>query len=176
VAAEGRGGAAELTRLCGELAGIGELRRVLLQRFAARAGVLKADSALGALRALVADAGPAERRVLSELLRDASEELALAPEGCDLRVIALLREVTGGRVELPDERRDDIARWVISPAAAERTGLPPGADAGDVRAAALALASSWRAYGNDPRRDSGQQHAAHVMAAAYALAVQASGA
>ena len=175
-AADGHGGAGELTRLCEELSGIHGLREVLLQRFAARAHVLKADSALAALRALLADAGPDERRVLSGLLRDAAEELALAPEGCDLRVIALLREVTGGRVELPDERRDDVARWVIAASAGERVGLPAGATPADVRTAALTLASSWRAYGNDPRRDSDQQHAAHVMAAAYALAVQASGA
>lgn len=172
----GQGGAAELTRLCAELSGISELRRVLLERFAARAGVLKADSAMSALRGLLAQAGPAERRVVSELLGDAAEELALAPEGCDLRVIALLREVAGGRVELPDERRHDIARWVIAPGASERVGLAPSATAADVRTAALALASSWRIYGNDPRRDTSQQHAAQVMAAAYALAGQGSGA
>lgn len=174
-AEDGQGGAAELTRLCAMLSGGGELRQVLLERFATRAGVLKADSALSALRALLPEADPAERRVLSGLLRDAAEELALAPEGCDLRVIALLQQVTAGRVALPDERRDDIARWVIAPAVSERVGLPPGATDTDVRTAALALASSWRAYGNDPRRDSDQQHAAHVMAAAYALTVQASG-
>jgi GTPase Era involved in 16S rRNA processing len=174
--AGGGGSASQLTRLCGELSGIGELRRVLLQRFAARAGVLKADSAMRALRALLAEASPAERRVVSELLRDAAEELALAPEGSDLRVIALLREVTDGQVALPAERRDDIARWVLAPAWAERVGLPPSAEPDDVCAAALALASGWRAYGNDARRDSGQQRAAHVMAAAYALASQAAGA
>jgi GTP-binding protein EngB required for normal cell division len=172
-AAGGQGGARELTRLCEELSGAGELRRVLLQRFAARSHVLKADSALAALRALLAGASTADRRVLSALLRDAAEELALAPEGCDLRVIALLREVTGGRIELPAERRDDVVRWVIAPGGPERVGLPPGVDPGEARTAALELASSWRAYGNDPRRDSGQHHAAHVMAAAYALTVQA---
>jgi hypothetical protein len=155
---------------------MGAVRDLLLDRFAARAGVLKADSALAALRALLARSGPAERRVLSELLREAGEALALAPEGSDLRVIALSQEVASGRVELPDERREDVGRWVTATGASARLGLPAGAEGADVRAAALALASAWRAYGNDPRRDTAQRHAADVMAAAYALTAQASGA
>jgi GTP-binding protein EngB required for normal cell division len=172
-AAEGRGGAGELTRVCGQLSGISELRAFLFEHFSGRAGVLKADSALDALRALMHGATPAERRLLTNALQDGAEELALAPEGNDLRVIALARELASGRLSLPPDRQDDVARWLSAVQASQRLGLGAGGVI-DVRSAALALASRWRAYGNDPRHDAGQRHAAHVMTAAYASLIQAS--
>jgi len=172
---EGRGGAGELSRLCGQLSGISELRSFLLEHFSGRAAVLKADSALDALRALMQGATPVERRLLTEALREGAEALALSPEGNELRVIALARELASGRVSLPPDRQNDVARWVSAIDPSERLGLAAG-DATDVRSAALALASRWRAYGNDPRRDAAQRHAAQVMTAAYALQIQADGA
>jgi small GTP-binding protein len=173
-AREDRGGAQELSRLCERLSGIGEVRRFLVEHFSRRSDILKTDSALDMLRALVPGATPVERRLLTEALREGAEELALAPEGIELRVIALARELASGRVNLPSELQDDIIRWV----SAGRDSGPfarTSDDSIDARSAALALASRWRAYGNDPRRDAAQRHAAQVMAAAYASHVPVAG-
>ena len=174
-AAAGRAGAGELTRICEELSGVAHLRSILFDRFALRANLLKVDSALNGLRTLISSASQPDQQMLTEALRDGAESLKLAPEGSALRVMALLRQATSGRVQLPLELNDEIARWVSEAELARRVGLDAEAPWEIVRSTALGLASRWRAYGNDPRRDAAQREAAQVMSAAYALEVQAAG-
>jgi GTP-binding protein EngB required for normal cell division len=168
----GQVGAGELTRLCERLSGLGQLQTILFERFASRAGVLKADSAMAALRGLVRDAPLSERQLVSAALRQGADELMLARESRDLRVLRLLHEVLSGRLNLPDERVGDITRWLDGSGPGARVNRSDTDTGQQLRRATMSLAADWRAYGNDPRRDGPQRTAAQVMTAAYATQAQ----
>ena len=165
----GSTGALELTRELRAASGITALRRLLRDVFSRRAETLKADVALGELHDIVAHApdDPATGR-MSALLHDWSERLAVHPDAQALRLMALLREVGSGTLELPPDLEAELKRMAIGATVPERLGIDPAAPAADLERAALGRAGAWRAYGNDSRRNPMQVRAARLAAVAYA--------
>ncbi|MEH1016492.1 dynamin family protein [Micromonospora sp. CPCC 206060] len=112
-----------------------------------RADVIKAGRAVEALQQLAGRAtDPTDRAVLT----DAVEELLAEPRQHRLRLVQAARQVTTGRVGLPERMRRELTRLATSTDA--RWILDTGdVDTGDVdtdglAAAAVAAAGRWRSF------------------------------
>lgn len=147
-----------------ERSGVRELQRALAERYAARAGALKARSALAALRA-----------VGHALDRDAvagASDLVLSIDRLEassgtLGTLRLLHLVMAGIVELPPDERAEVERLCGGGTAAERVGLARDASADVVREAALAGVERWRARAGNPLSDRRLVEAAEFVSRAY---------
>jgi hypothetical protein len=147
-----------------EHSGIRPLQRVLTERYAARAQVLKARSALVALRAIGvsldrdAVAGGSEIVEAVDRLEASSGELAL---------LRLQHLVLAGLLALAEDERVEIDRLTGGGDSATRVGLAPAADADEVRAAAVAGIERWRARAGNPLSDRRTIEAAEIVSRAY---------
>jgi eukaryotic-like serine/threonine-protein kinase len=65
--------------------------------------------------------------------------------------LELLREIVSGRAALPRWLRTELARLLIHSSPAIRLGLPPDADAAELRAAVEATSTGWRTLENTGR-------------------------
>jgi hypothetical protein len=156
--------ATELSRALLERSGVRELQRALTERYAARAGALKARSALAALRA-----------VGHELDRDGvdgARDLALAIDRLEassgtLGLLRLLHLVLAGIVELGPTERAEVDRLCGGGGAADRLGLAEGASAEELRAVALAGVERWRVAAASPLSDRRKVEAAEIVSRAY---------
>jgi hypothetical protein len=156
--------ATELSGALLERSGVRELQRRLAERYAARAGALKARSALAALRAV----GHALDREGVAGARD----LVLAIDQLEassgtLGLLRLLHLVLAGIVELGPDERAEVDRLCSGGAAAERVGLPADASPAAVRDAALAGVERWRGRAGNPLSDRRLIEAAEIVSRAY---------
>ena len=156
--------APELSAALLEHSGIRDLQRVLEESYAARASVLKARSALVALRAIglaLDRAGVADGNRLIESidrLETSSGELAL---------LRLQHLVLAGHLILSDDERAEVDRLAGSQDARVRAGVDPTASAGDLRSAALAGVERWRERAGNPLSDRRTIEAAEIISRTY---------
>jgi hypothetical protein len=156
--------ATELSRALLDLSGIADLQRTLAQQFAARATVLKARSALAALRGVVGELrrraapGSIELEAALERLEAGSRELA------ELRLLHL---VMAGLIEVSPEERVEIDRLAGSGSGRQRVGVDPEAPPGAVREAALEAIDRWRRRAASPLADRATIEAAEIIVRAY---------
>jgi predicted GTPase len=156
----------ELSAALLEHSGIRELQRVLTDTYAARASLLKARSALVALRAIGVALGrdgagtPDATAVIAAIDRLEASSGALA-------LLRLQHLVLAGHVDLSDDDRAEIDRLCGQADAASRAGLPADAPPDAVRAAALAGVERWRARAGSPLSDRRLIEAAEILSRAY---------
>ncbi len=163
-------GAAGLGRRLLESSGIHGVRALVDTAFTTRAGLLKADAALRAIRLLAESSHVpgAEATVIREALLAHADRLAAAPEAQRLRELEVLRLVAESAVVLPDALRADVERLVSAATPRQRLGLPAEATPDELVASAGAAAARWRRFQNDGRRGAEERRAAHVVALALA--------
>ena len=156
--------ATELSSALLEHSGIRALQRVLTQAFGDRAALLKARSALVALRAIAATlgragvAGSAEVSTAIDRLEASSGALAL---------LRLQHLVLAGHVDLDEAQRGEVERLWGGGDGAARLGLEAEAPALAVREAALAGVERWRAMAGNPMSDRRTIEAAEIITRAY---------
>jgi hypothetical protein len=137
------------TQLAARLAdnsGLGDLREVLLHQFTQRSRLLRARSALSAVRAVVRRGGCAE----PDLLEVTAEEISSSAH--EFREIRLLNDLRSGSLSIQEKRWAEMERLLggsgHSPAA--RLGLPEEATNAELHAAALKALDSWQALAGSP--------------------------
>ena len=156
--------APELSTALLEHSGIRALQRVLEDSYAARASVLKARSALVALRAIAIAldregvAGGSRVIEAIERLEASSGELAL---------MRLQHLVLAGHLVLSDDERAEVDRLARSEDARTRAGVDPSASDDDLRSTALAGIDRWRARAGNPFSDRRTIEAAEIISRAY---------
>jgi dynamin family protein len=156
--------ATELSRALLDLSGIAELQQMLNAQFASRSAVLKARSALAALRAV---ADELRRRGVSDAV-DLDADLERLEVGSqELALLRLLHLVIAGLVEVTAEERDEIDRLAGGGTAGVRTGLPADAPESSVREAALEGIRRWRLRASSPLSDRRAVEAAEIVIRAY---------
>ena len=150
------------TRLADELvalSGLAELRRLLVQQFAARRDVLKARGALSAIDGVLR----ADPRDGSEALGAELERItAGAHDLVELRVLDLVRS---GAIPLREEELDAVERLLGSEGSrpAARLGLPADASPAQVRGALLETAARWQRRAENPLTQPKVADAARVL-------------
>jgi predicted GTPase len=144
--------------------GIRALQRVLAEAYGDRAALLKARSALVALRAIGAVLGRDGAKGSVEIA-EAIDRLE-ASSGA-LALLRLQHLVLAGYLELDERERDEIARLCGAGADSERVGLAADASADTVRAAALAGVERWRSRAGNPLSDRRTIEAAEIVSRAY---------
>jgi len=152
--------AGELSRELVRHSGLGPLRTTLITRFASRADVLRARSAIAAVEAVV-------RRWpvpgVSGLRGEIEQIVAGAHEFAE---VLMLDQLHTGKIALPEDERADAERLLggdgVEPAA--RLGLPPDARAEEVVRAANASLGRWRRRGEHPASGRDVRDAARVLA------------
>jgi Dynamin family len=140
-------GAADLAPRLVERSGLQGLRRLIAEHFLPRARLLKARSALVALRALAADLRAADAQAADHLGREAERIEAGAIEFAQLRVAHL---VLSGSVELSEDQRAEVERVVLAPTREQALGIAAGSPPDASRQAALAGIERWRARAANP--------------------------
>jgi hypothetical protein len=156
--------ASDLARALVAVSGLRELQALLDQHFLPRAQILKARSALLALRALSRrierDAPDAAGRLDAGI-----EELeASLHEFAEMRLLHL---VLSRSVELSDDEVEEVKRVTGPGAPAQRLGADPSDDAVTLRATALRAVERWRDRGADPLADRELCEVCEVMARSY---------
>ncbi|HSL57605.1 MAG TPA: dynamin family protein [Acidimicrobiales bacterium] len=147
---------AELSRSLLEVSGIEQLRRVLVERFGARADTLKARSLLATLEAM-APSLPGE--VAARVDREIERITASARELLEIR---LLDAVRGGALRVREVELDALERLAGGGPVTARLGLDPDASPDATRAAALAALGQWQARAENPMSDRAVVEAARV--------------
>jgi hypothetical protein len=156
--------ATALARRLVAASGLPELIEVLDLHLAPRADVLKARSALVALRSVARElatqrAGAArELEVEIERVESSSHELA------ELRLLHL---VLTGQVELSDDERVEVERLTRPGEVTERLGLPTDTPVGEQQAHALARLEEWRTRGHHPLSSRVLTDACEIVAESY---------
>lgn len=162
--ADGRASTASaLSEALLEASGIRALQRLLTERYGMRAEVLKARSALAALRAV--SASLADRGV--DGAADLVQAIDRLEAGSDaLSLLRLEHLVLTGLIELPEAARAEVARLCGPGAPAERLGLDASADEPAILAAALDGIAHWRATAGNPLSDRRLVEAAEIVSRA----------
>ena len=154
----------ELRRRLVDASGFPAVREVVEETFRRRADGIKASVALAALEVTAAQAPVRDRMAI----RDAIEDLMQASQAHELRLLEAAGAVMAGTVPMPEHLTAEVSRLVSVADPAARLGLPVGADADEVRAAALDAAGRWRSFatfGSTPA----QSRVAHVVHRSYFL-------
>jgi len=141
--------ALEASQLLVRTSGLEQLRMVLASQFAERSRLLKARSALSALRAVVASGGCAEGAALAA---GCEEIIASAHEFTEVR---LLDDIRSGTVDVPPRYLEEMERLLgaAGHAAAVRLGLALDSPPDTVRGAALEALARWQRLAESPLAD-----------------------
>ncbi len=147
-----------------EHSGIRELQRILAERYGGRAQVLKARSALAALRAIGREL---DRRGVAEAADVVVAVDRLEASSQDLAMLRLLHLVMTGLVTLGSSERLELDRLSGVGGVGEKVGLSADAQPPDVRAAALEGIDRWRSRAGNPLTDRRMIEAAEILSRAY---------
>ncbi len=156
--------ATELSNALLERSGIRGLQRVLTEAFGDRAALLKARSALVALRAI---AGTLDRAGVAGSADVATAIDRLEASSGALALLRLQHLVLAGHLELADAERAEVERLWGGGDRTARVGLEADASAQDVKAAALAGVERWRGRAGNPLSDRRTIEAAEIVSRAY---------
>jgi hypothetical protein len=154
----------ELSDALLERSGIRDLQRLLAERYTARAGVLKAWSALAGLRSIASRLEREGATGATDLVA-AIERLEMTSG--DIALLRLLHLVLGDQVPVTDAERREVERLCGGGSAAERLGLPASSGPEAVRMAALDGAERWRSRLTDPLSDRPTVEAAEILCRAH---------
>lgn len=138
-------GSTELARALLDRSGIGELRRLLSSRFAARAQVLKARTALAGLDDLLLRRPPPAGGE-----RLAAEVEALTASAHELAELRLLSALRTDAVALKDVDRVRAERLLEETDVAARLGAPADADVEALRSAVAEELARWQRRAESP--------------------------
>jgi hypothetical protein len=130
--------------------GLDDLRRLIADHFLPRSRVLKARTAVQALRVLAASLRTTKPEAAVRLDREVEQVEAGAVEFARLRGAHL---VSTGEARVADGERVDLERLLLSATPASAFGLQSAADAGEVRRLALEGVARWRNRAADPFAD-----------------------
>lgn len=161
--------ASALVQLLRERSGIDRLRRLLGEAFATNADALKASHALAALERLAYTPPEPGSEARWSVLRSEIEEIRLDKAMHRLNEIRAVNDWASGAVALPGPLEADLRRLTSGSDAEGRLGVSPGAEPEDVRAAAAAGASTWKAFGNGGGSSPAQRWLADVATRSYEL-------
>jgi hypothetical protein len=154
------GSATELAARLADVSGLGELRAALLRQFTERSRLLRARSALAAVRAVVRRGGCTDAGMLAAA---AEEVTASAHEFVEIR---LLNDLRAGFVQVPGHLEEEMDRLLggSGHSTAGRLGLPESATADECRAGALDALARWQKVATSPLSDRRLQLAAQGVA------------
>ena len=157
--------AVALSRALIAASGLDALWAELRERFAPRARVLKARTAIVALRTLAREApdAPWAGPVMAGIERIEASALDFA----ELRAHHL---VLTGTVRLADAERAEVTRVTGATDLASRLGVEPDASPSSITAVALDGIGRWRSRGSDPFADPVLTEVSETMARAYEAA------
>jgi hypothetical protein len=130
--------------------GLADLRRLIADHFVPRARVLKARTAVQALRALSASMRAAHADASIKLDREVEQLEAGAVEFARMRSAHL---VTTGEAKISDRERDEIERLLLAGSPAAAMGLGADAPAEEIKRRALEGVARWRDRAADPLAD-----------------------
>ena len=156
--------ASELADELLEISGIGELERLLAERYMARSQALKARTALAGLRSIATRLERTGVLGAGELI-GAVERVEMASG--EIATLRLLHLVLSGLATINEDERSEVIRLCGPGSPAERAGLAAGAPLDAIRAVALAGVERWRARLADPRSDRATVEAAEMVARTY---------
>jgi GTP-binding protein EngB required for normal cell division len=165
----GAAGASDLAAHFRTYSHLADIEGVIQRVFRRGGDVIKADWAVAALTRVAG--APGDEAGAAELLRNRLEGLGLLPEMHRIAEVAVLHDVVSGALAVPDPLRPDVEKMALGGSLPSRLGLEPAATASELREAALAGATRWRRYMNDPRAGRAESKAAAVMCRSFALLV-----
>lgn len=139
--------AAELGPMLVEHSGMVALRQLMAQQFMPRARVLKARSAIVALRSLALSIRDENPELAADVLRQLEQIESNTVQFAQARAAHL---VGSGAVALKGADRADLERLFSPTSGALALGLPSSATDDEIREASLVAASRWRTRGADP--------------------------
>lgn len=148
----------ELADQLASISGLGRLRSVVLNQFEARSRVLKARSAVQALKDIVRrDGSTDDRRILGRL-----EEITASAH--EFEEVRLLSDLRSGGVDMTDQRVVALDRLLggSGHGASSRLGLPDDATPDQVRDAARSALGTWRSVAEHPLSSRSAQLAART--------------
>jgi hypothetical protein len=169
-----RAGHHDSTALADELyrrSGMDDLIHLVGGQFRSRADVLKASSALAALRALLAERPPAAASLIERSIE------RLESNAHELRELALLSAARTTGLGLSPAEADEAERLIggAGTAPADRLGLPEDAAPEDLHRAAVAALHRWRAMAGSPLLDRAAAEACDVVTRSCEALVVAAG-
>ncbi len=156
--------ASELAGSLVAASGLSELEELLTDLFAGRARLLKARSALHALRAVARELTAIDDERGRALEADVERIEASSHEFAQLRLVHL---VVSGIVAFDAGEADEVNRLLVVGSLEERAGCAVGASATAVRSASLEAVDRWRRRGAHPRTDVETREACEIMARSY---------
>jgi hypothetical protein len=156
--------ATELSTALLERSGIRGLQRVLTEAFSERAALLKARSALVALRAIATTLGRAGVAGSSDV---ATAIDRLEASSGALALLRLQHLVLAGHIDLDGTQRREVETLWGGGSSAARLGLDADAPAASVQETSLAGVERWRALAGNPLSDRRLIEAAEIVSRAY---------
>jgi Dynamin family len=130
--------------------GLGELRTILSEHFLPRSRILKARSAVQALRALATTMRSTSPDAALRLDREVEAVEAGAVEFARLRSAHL---VSTGEARVAERERGELERLLLAATPAAAVGLGPDAAPDDIKRKALEGVARWRDRAADPLAD-----------------------
>ena len=169
-----RAGNHDSTALADELyrrSGMDDLIHLVGGQFRSRADVLKASSALAALRALLAERPPAAASLIERSIE------RLESNAHELRELALLSAARTTGLGLPRAESEEAERLVgaAGTGIADRLGLPDDGAPEERHRAAVAALQRWRALAGSPLLDRASAEACDVVTRSCEALVIAAG-
>jgi len=130
--------------------GLDELRRLIAEHFMPRSRVLKARTAVQALRALAATMRTSDPDASVKLDREVEQVEAGAVEFARMRGAHL---VSTGEAKVAERERGELERLLLGATPAASVGLGPDAGTEEIRRKALEGVAKWRDRAADPLAD-----------------------
>lgn len=155
--------ASDLSRELVAASGLVELRRLLSEHFTRRAGLLKARSALRAVRQLAYDLRSHDADRASRLAAEVEQVESASHEFAELRLLYL---VLSGQVVLSEEETLEVTTLVGDGSGADRLRATPGGE-GATRDVVLAAIDRWRRKGGHAKTDVETREVCEIVARTY---------
>lgn len=151
--------ATDLARRLSIGSGLEDLREVLLRQFTERSRLLRARSALAAVRAVVRRGGCAD----GGWLEVSAEEVASSAH--EFREVRVLNDIRSGTLTVPNRLEESMQRLLGSSghSVTARLGLPSQAPPGDIEAHALTALQTWQQVAGSPLSGRQLELAARVV-------------
>ncbi len=130
--------------------GLSELRRLIAEHFMPRSRILKARTAVQALRSLAATMRSTHPDAAVKLDREVEQLEAGAVEFARMRGAHL---VTTGEARVADREREELERLLLAGTPAAAMGLAAGAPEEEIKRKALEGVARWRDRAADPLAD-----------------------
>lgn len=156
--------ASDLARELVSASGLPDLRRILAEHFARRADLLKARSALRALRVVAHELASYDAARSEQLAAEVERVEAASHEFAHLRLLYL---VLSDQVSLSETEIAEVNTIIGAGSAVERLTRTPAAEPSTPATVALGAVDRWRRKGAHPRADVATREACETVARTY---------